>query len=133
MFTVLILLIILISILLTVVVLSQSSKGDGLSGGLGAPGGFGAVVGVRRASDFLVRATIGLAIAFGVLTMVANLFFLPASSQVTANPLTSGAGPVPTMPQGVQQQRQSAPAAQQPAPVAQPSAPDATPNPVPAK
>ncbi len=120
MFTVLILLIIIISILLTVVVLSQSSKGDGLSGSLGGPGGFGAVVGVRRAGDFLVRATIGLAIAFAVLTIVANLFFLPASNEVTANPLTTGAGPVPTMPQGAHQQ-QSAPAVQS-APAAAPAA-----------
>ena len=120
MFTVLILLILIVSILLTAVVLSQSSKGDGLSGGLGAPGGFGAVMGVRRASDFLVKATITLAVLFGVLTISANLFFLPTGKTATSNPLSNGPGPVPTMP-SQQTAQPSAPAAQPSAPAAQPA------------
>jgi len=117
MFTILELLIVVTCILLTAVVLSQSSKGDGLAGGLGAPGSIGTMMGVRRASDFLVKATIGLAATFMILTIITNLFFLPGTAQQSANPLTSGAAPAPAMPQ--QPQQQSAPAVQQSAPAAQ--------------
>src|SRR6185312_1988533 len=81
MFTILIVLIVLICFLLTAVVLSQSSKGDGLAGGLAAPGSIGTVFGVRRASDFLVKATIGLAVAFMVLCLLTNMFFLPTAKE----------------------------------------------------
>ena len=125
MFLVIGLLIIVVCILLSVVVLSQASKGDGLSGSLGGPGSMGAMMGVRRASDLLVRATITLAAAFAVLTIVANLFFLPTGGQQTANPLTSGAAPTPAMPQNPVQQ--SAPAVQQSAPGQQGQPPAQTP------
>jgi preprotein translocase subunit SecG len=121
MFTLLVTLIIIISILLSVVVLSQSSKGDGLAGGLGAPGGMGAMMGLRRATDFLMKATIGLAAAFAVLTILTNIFFLPSGPDNGASPVQSGPSPVPSMPQGPSQPQQSAPAVQQSAPAAQPA------------
>ena len=121
MFTTLLLLIILISILLTLVVLAQSSKGDGLAGGLGAPGSIGTVFGVRRASDFLVKATISLAGAFMLLTLITNLFFIPGTTDSSTSPIQSGPAPVPSAP--ANRAPQSAPAVQQPVQQAPPSAP----------
>ena len=85
MFTFLVILIILVCVLLTLVILMQSSKGDGLSGGLGAPGGVGAVFGVRRAADALQRATIWLGGILIVLCLLANIFFLPTASRTPNN------------------------------------------------
>lgn len=109
MYTFLIILIILDCILLTMVILAQASKGDGLAGGLGAPGSVGAVFGVRRASDFLTKMTIGLATALGVLVLVTNLFFLPGTGSTT-NAVQQASQPVPT----TQAPAQSAPAVQMP-------------------
>ncbi|MBP1649638.1 MAG: preprotein translocase subunit SecG, partial [Bacteroidetes bacterium] len=47
---------VLVSILLVLVVLMQSSKGGGLAGTFGG-GQMGMVFGVRRTADFLTRAT----------------------------------------------------------------------------
>src|ERR1700733_2218807 len=80
MFTLLAILILLVCIGITLVVLSQSSKGDGLAGALGAPGSVGAVFGVRRASDFLQKTTIWMGGIFVVLCIIVNLFFLPNGS-----------------------------------------------------
>ena len=76
MFTILVVLIIILSIFLTLVVLSQAAKGNGLAGGLGAPGSVGTMFGVRRASDFLMKATIIIAGTFMLLTIVVNRFYL---------------------------------------------------------
>lgn len=111
MFTFLLILILLVSLFITVVVLAQSSKGDGLSGALGAPGSVGAVFGVRRASDFLQKTTLGLGAAFIVLCLIANIFFLPGSAS-TPSAVSQGKAVVPPtapMPSS------SAPAVQQPA------------------
>ena len=95
MFTFLVILIILVCVLLTLVILMQSSKGDGLSGGLGAPGGVGAVFGVRRAADALQRATIWLGGILIVLCLLANIFFLPTASR-TPNAVSGGKATVKT-------------------------------------
>jgi preprotein translocase subunit SecG len=79
MFTLLIIVELIISILLILSVLMQSSKGGGLAGAFGG-GNVGVVFGVRRTSDFLTRATQILAGAFLVLALVINLFFLPRMS-----------------------------------------------------
>ena len=120
MFTFLVILIMIICVLLAAVVLSQSSKGDGLTGGLGAPGGIGSVFGVRRASDFLMKATVGLGITFGVLILAANILFLPGKGTIQS---VSSSGPAPSPVTGVPggnpgRPAQSAPAvpAPQPAP-----------------
>ncbi len=128
MFTFIVILILIICVLLTLVVLAQSSKGDGLTGSLGSPGGMGSVFGVRRASDFLMKATIGLAIAFGVLVLAANILFLPNKS-ATVGVVQSGPSPVVPVPGGGQSRpAQSAPAVQQPQ-----QAPQQQPAPAPAK
>lgn len=111
MFTLFVILIILVCIVMSAVVLAQSSKGDGLSGALGGPGSVGAVFGVRRASDFLQKATMWLGGIFVVLCIVANLFFLPTSG---SRPSAVQSGPAPST-QAVPA-APSAPAAQAPAP-----------------
>jgi preprotein translocase subunit SecG len=117
MFTVLITVEVLISILLILVVLMQSSKGGGLAGTFGGAS-VGMVFGVRRTADFLTQATQILATAFGVLALVINLFFLPRIEVVPQSILQRGpqSRPAPTMqlpptpPTEVpQQQQQQAP------------------------
>ena len=113
MFTVFVILILLIGLMMSAIILAQSPKGDGLSGALGAPGGVGTMFGVRRAADFLVKATITLAAIFIVFCIAANRLFLPTGVEGTnANPLREGqapsASPVSPMPGG-------APAGQAPA------------------
>jgi preprotein translocase subunit SecG len=120
MFTLIALLIIILCIAMTLVVLAQSSKGDGLSGALGGPGSVGAVFGVRRASDFLQRTTIWMGGAFVVLCIIANLFFLPTESKIP-NAVSGGKVPSATQQQQQQQPQRQAPA--QSAPAAGPSAP----------
>ena len=117
MFTVLVVLIIILCIILTLVVLAQAAKGNGLAGGLAAPGSVGTMFGVRRASDFLMKATIVIAGAFVLLTLVANRLFLPTTGAAMQNVIREGAAPTPTQP--VQGGPQSAPPDQaQPAPAA---------------
>ena len=79
MFTLLIVLELVISILLILAVLMQSSKGGGLAGSFGG-GNVGVVFGVRRTADFLTRATQVLAGVFLLLALVINIFFLPRTS-----------------------------------------------------
>ncbi|MBM2839680.1 MAG: preprotein translocase subunit SecG [Bacteroidetes bacterium] len=67
---------IIVSILLIVAVLMQSSKGGGLAGTFGG-GQVGMMFGVRRTTDFLTRATQVLAIIFGALALIINIAFLP--------------------------------------------------------
>ena len=62
-------LIIIVCILLTLVVLAQSSKG-GLASGFA---GSAQVMGVRKTTDFLEKATWSLAISLLVLCLIANL------------------------------------------------------------
>jgi preprotein translocase subunit SecG len=76
MFTLLIVVELVISIMLILAVLMQSSKGGGLAGAFGG-GNVGVVFGVRRTADFLTRATQILAGAFLLLALVINIFFLP--------------------------------------------------------
>jgi preprotein translocase subunit SecG len=71
---------ILVSILLMIAILMQSSKGGGLAGSFGT-GGMGTVFGVRRTADFLSRATTYLAVAFLGLALIINIFFLPGRQE----------------------------------------------------
>ena len=95
MYTFLVAIEIIVSILLIIVILMQSSKGGGLAGSFGG-GNFGTVFGVRRTADFLTRATTILATTFIVLTLLINIFFLPgkgASSKESV--IQSGQATVP--------------------------------------
>ncbi len=74
----------IISVFLIIVVLMQSSKGDGLSGTFGgAAGSMGTMFGTRRTADFLSKGTWWLGGSLAVLAIVINLFFLPG--QATSN------------------------------------------------
>ena len=83
MYTALIILEIIVSILLVLVILLQSSKGGGLAGTFGGAN-VGMVFGVRRTADFLTKATQILGIAFGVIALIINLVALPRSGGVPA-------------------------------------------------
>jgi|YNPMSStandDraft_1061717.scaffolds.fasta_scaffold06648_4 preprotein translocase subunit SecG len=77
MYTLLMILALLVSILLIAVVLIQPGKGDAATG-LGALGGqFGTMIGMRRAADFIIKTTIVLAAVLLVLSYAVNKIFLP--------------------------------------------------------
>ncbi len=69
MYTLLIVLIIIVCILLVLVVLVQNSKGGGLAANFGASN---QIMGVRRTTDFLEKATWTLASALLVLSILAS-------------------------------------------------------------
>ena len=102
---------ILVSILLMIAVLMQSSKGGGLAGTLGTSN-IGTVFGVRRTSDFLTKTTTVLATLFMVLALFINLVILPRTERSTQSVIQSG--PQPTSLPPAQQ------APPQPAPQQQP-------------
>ncbi len=108
MFTFLIVLEVIISIVLILVILMQSSKGGGLAGTFGG-GSVGVVFGVRRTADFLVRATQILSGAFLVLALVINLFFLPRAEATGESVLQQGTQQRQMTPQLPPQTPQQAP------------------------
>ena len=69
MFYLIVVLIIIICLLLVLVVLVQNSKGGGLSSSFGSSNH---VMGVRKTSDFLEKATWSLAIGLLMLSLVSN-------------------------------------------------------------
>ena len=80
MFGLLVFIEIIVSILLIIAVLLQNSKGSGLAGSFGGSA-VGTMFGVRRTSDFLTKATWGLATTFIVICLIANIFFIGGSSK----------------------------------------------------
>ena len=93
-------LIILVSVLLTIVVLVQNSKGGGLATNIGISSN---QFGVKKTSDFLEKLTWGLAIALVVLCLSVNLVIdqgegetVPASINVEKAQESKG---VPSLPQ----------------------------------
>ena len=81
----------IISVLLMVVVLMQSSKGGGLAGSFGT-GGMGTVFGVRRTADFLSKSTQILAALFLAIALAANMFFLPGKTSSGAESIIQREG-----------------------------------------
>jgi preprotein translocase subunit SecG len=79
MFTFFSIVIIILAILLIVTVLTQQSKGSGLTATFGG-GSVGSMFGTRRTADFLAKATWGIAAAIAILTILVNGFFLPKSA-----------------------------------------------------
>ena len=67
MYVFLIILIVIFSLLLTLIVLVQNSKGGGLAAGFQSSN---QIVGVRKTTDFLEKATWGLAAAIVVLSII---------------------------------------------------------------
>jgi len=79
MFTLIVILLIIVSFLLGAVILVQNSKGGGLTSGFAASN---QIMGVRKTTDFLEKLTWGFAIGLLVLAMVGN-FVLPKNSAST--------------------------------------------------
>src|SRR5512147_2815561 len=91
---------ILVSVLLMVVILMQSSKGGGLAGTFGSSS-MGTVFGVRRTADFLSRATTILATIFLALCLIINIFYLPGATDTGESVIQSGtptSAPAPVPP-----------------------------------
>ena len=109
---------IIASILLIIVVPMQSSKGGGLAGSLGGSS-VGTVFGVRRTADVLGKMTTWLAAIFILLCLVINILFLPGRSASPESVIQRGAGGQGAAPRNVPTapaQQGSAPAQQTPAP-----------------
>ena len=111
MYTLIIILIILASLLMIGIVLIQESKGGGLASGFSSSN---QIMGVRKTTDFLEKATWGLAIALVVLSILSATFVpkqntAEAPLNITAPVLPTQAPTAPTAP------TPSAPAAETPA------------------
>lgn len=113
MFTLIIILLVLVSFLLAIVVLVQNSKGGGLASGFAAST---QIMGVRKTTDFLEKLTWGFAIALLVLAMIGN-FVIPRNSEQGNSSI-------------IEEQLQNTPAPTAPAP--SPAQPAAQPQPQPA-
>ena len=128
MYYLIIVLVIIASILMCGIVLIQESKGGGLASGFSSSN---QIMGVRKTTDFLEKATWGLAIIMVVLSVVSAAFVTKATA--TEQPLTA---PITT--QTDANNVQSFPAATQQAPAQNTSdkeaqAPAETPAPAPAE
>ena len=82
---------VLVSILLTLVILMQSSKGGGLAGTFGG-GQVGMMFGVRRTADFLTKGTQILGAIFIILSLAINVFFLRPAVSGTESVIQKSAG-----------------------------------------
>ncbi|HHS13992.1 MAG TPA: preprotein translocase subunit SecG [bacterium] len=72
---------VLVSILLIVSILLQSSKGGGLAGMFGGGGAMGGFFGARGAATFLSKVTVWLGIVFGVTSITIALLSAGASTR----------------------------------------------------
>ncbi len=81
MFTFVISLTIVIAVLLVLVVLSQNSKGGGLSSQFGGAGSSNQMIGVKRTTDLLEKLTWGFAIALIVLTLSSSFLIDTQSAE----------------------------------------------------
>lgn len=81
MFTFIISLTIVIAVLLILVVLSQNSKGGGLSSQFGGAGSSNQMIGVKRTTDLLEKLTWGFAIALIILTLSSSFLIDTQASQ----------------------------------------------------
>jgi preprotein translocase subunit SecG len=70
MYSFIVILILIVSVVLALVVLVQNSKGGGLAANFSAPN---QIMGVRKTTDFLEKLTWGLAIALVVLSLIATI------------------------------------------------------------
>ncbi len=93
-------LIILASLLLVLVVLVQNSKGGGLASNFA---GSNQVMGVRKTTDFLEKATWGLAIALVVFCLASSLLVQKTDTATKKSALEEQvANEQPVVPQGMQ-------------------------------
>jgi preprotein translocase subunit SecG len=98
---------VIVCILLILVVLVQDSKGGGLSSSFG---GSNQILGVRRTTDFLEKATWVLAIALLVFSLASSFFAGTSSSGTQSISSTKDKASEMNVPQPQQQARPSAPA-----------------------
>ena len=84
MYTIFAILIIISSVLLVLVVLVQNPKGGGLSSSFGGGGG-NQVMGAKKTTDFLEKATWTLAIALISLSLLSNFAIERKSSEDNLN------------------------------------------------
>lgn len=115
MYTLLVILAVITAILLALVVLIQESKGGGLASNVS---GANSVLGVRKTTDFIEKATWGLAATLVVLS-IATSFFAHADKQDDTEVVTNLAAPAPIAPAQTQPAAPTTPAA--PAPAAAPA------------
>ncbi len=118
MFTLIIVLVLLASILMVGIVLIQESKGGGLASGFSASN---QVLGVRKTTDFLEKATWTLAIAMVVLSVISSAFVTKTTQTEapviqTTLPAQTDAQNMQSFPAGEEAPAQQAPATEQPAP-----------------
>ncbi|MBQ8098324.1 MAG: preprotein translocase subunit SecG [Bacteroidaceae bacterium] len=128
MYNILIILIVIASILMTLIVLIQESKGGGLASGFASSN---QIMGVRKTTDVVEKTTWGLAIAMVILS-IACAYAIPSAKTVDTSVLLkkdATTTTLPTLPAATQQpaatlpeaatDAQPAPAAEEPAPAAQ--------------
>ena len=80
MYNFIVILILIVSVLLAIVVLVQNSKGGGLAANFSAPN---QIMGVRKTTDFLEKATWTLAAALIVLSLIATISINSGKKEVT--------------------------------------------------
>ena len=113
MYTLFVILIVVASLMMIGIVLIQESKGGGLASNFSSSN---AIMGVRKTTDFVEKATWGLAIAMVVIS-VASAYVAPSATtdeSVIEKAATEGNTTNPNnLPNfGASQQKQAAPAAQ---------------------
>lgn len=96
MYTLIIVLVILASLLMIGIVLIQESKGGGLASGFSASN---QIMGVRKTTDFLEKATWGLAVIMVVLSVLSSAFVTKTTVQEA--PVIQTSAPEPTDAQNV--------------------------------
>ena len=124
MYTLFVILIVVASLMMIGIVLIQESKGGGLASNFSSSN---AIMGVRKTTDFIEKATWGLAIAMVVIS-VASAYVAPSATtdeSVIEKAATEGNTTNPNnLPNfGASQQKQAAPAAQKGGATQAPSAP----------
>lgn len=128
MYLLLIVLMVIAAILMCFIVLIQNSKGGGLSSGFSSSN---AIMGVRKTTDFLEKATWGLA-AFMVVMSIATAYVVPSASKTQDIIMDQAQKEQATnpynMPSGT-----AAPATEAPAQAPATPAPAETPAPAPAQ
>jgi len=82
-YTIVFILAVLVAGLLMVVILMQSSKGDGLSSAFGGAGAVNAAFSTRQAANALHKVTINLVAAFMVLSLLATVLSRNGSKEST--------------------------------------------------
>jgi protein translocase SecG subunit len=116
MFIIATLVMVLLGVLLIAAVLVQPGKGDMATGMSNFGSQLGTMFGSRRATDMLMKITIGLGAAIMLLSLVTNKFLLTTTTAEQVQPATVGAEkpmvPAQKPAPPVQQQGQPAPAQQ---------------------